>query len=229
MKIHLPVLGPDLPVHPRTGLTALGLRRNGAPIWPVRGGSGEGEPPVGAPPANPANPAGEGGDDDLPPDLGDAGKQAIDRMKAQRNAALASAKALEEQLAKLAPLQKLAEALAGSPSGDGKTDLETLTARLTQHETELAKERAARTRAEVIAEKQLSPKQAKRLQGSTREELAADADEILRDFPDTPASSRPGSPRPDRSQGNRGDKPLSGREAAMAEAQRRFGKTPAAT
>ncbi|AYF29303.1 hypothetical protein CSH63_17895 [Micromonospora tulbaghiae] len=31
------------PVHPFTGLTAIGFRRNGDPIWPVRGGSGEGE------------------------------------------------------------------------------------------------------------------------------------------------------------------------------------------
>ena len=41
----------------------------------------------------------------------------------------------------------------------------------------LAREQVSiRVRAEVVAEKQLTPVQAKRLMGSTREELAADAD-----------------------------------------------------
>lgn len=33
----------NMPVHPHTGLVAIGFRRNGAPIWPVKGGS-EGGP-----------------------------------------------------------------------------------------------------------------------------------------------------------------------------------------
>lgn len=37
---------PTLPLHPRTGLQALGLLRNGAPIWPVLGGSGDGDDDV---------------------------------------------------------------------------------------------------------------------------------------------------------------------------------------
>lgn len=41
-----------LPTHPRTGLTAVGFRRNGDPIWPIRGGSEDGgDPPAGDPPA----------------------------------------------------------------------------------------------------------------------------------------------------------------------------------
>jgi len=32
-------LVPALPTHPRTGLTSIGLRRNGEPIWPVLGGA----------------------------------------------------------------------------------------------------------------------------------------------------------------------------------------------
>ncbi|MEV7501727.1 hypothetical protein [Streptomyces sp. NPDC093018] len=49
-----------MPAHPQTGELALGFRRNGRPIWPIKGGSGEGcDPtPVGdsnTPPAtNPA-------------------------------------------------------------------------------------------------------------------------------------------------------------------------------
>lgn len=34
-----------LPIHPRTGLRAVGLRRDGRPIWPIMGGSGEGGTP----------------------------------------------------------------------------------------------------------------------------------------------------------------------------------------
>ncbi|MEV6395584.1 hypothetical protein AB0M39_12530 [Streptomyces sp. NPDC051907] len=62
----------SLPVHPRTGDRALGYRRDGRPIWPVKGGSGEsGEPatppapPTGVPntpptpPASAGDPAGE--------------------------------------------------------------------------------------------------------------------------------------------------------------------------
>lgn len=34
--------GPLLPRHPRTGLAAVALRKDGAPIWPVAGGDGQG-------------------------------------------------------------------------------------------------------------------------------------------------------------------------------------------
>lgn len=33
----------ELPIHPRTGLTAVGLRADGRPIWPIMGGSGDGD------------------------------------------------------------------------------------------------------------------------------------------------------------------------------------------
>jgi hypothetical protein len=98
VKIHLPASGPDLPVHPFTKLTALGLRRNGRPIWPVRGGSGEGDD---------SGSGGDGpgeGDQGKPDDLGDAGKQAIDRMKAERNQARKELSDVKGQLDKLAPL-----------------------------------------------------------------------------------------------------------------------------
>ncbi|MFJ1708567.1 hypothetical protein [Kitasatospora sp. NPDC088346] len=50
-----------LPAHPNTGLQAIGLRRDGRPIWPVLGGSGEGgphpsAPAAGDPAAQPAQP-----------------------------------------------------------------------------------------------------------------------------------------------------------------------------
>ncbi|MEU6822807.1 hypothetical protein ABZ921_19445 [Streptomyces atriruber] len=45
-----------LPTHPRTGESALGFRRDGRPIWPIKGGSGE----AGDPSTSPA-PTGEQG------------------------------------------------------------------------------------------------------------------------------------------------------------------------
>jgi hypothetical protein len=225
VKIHLPAFGPDLPVHGFTGLTAIGLRRNGDPIWPVRGGAPDDDPP-----ADPADEPGDG-DPPTPPDTGDAGKQAIDRMKAERNAARKELRDVRSQLEKLAPLQKLADAL-GSPAddGDGKPDVDALAQRLAQHENDLKSERLARFRAEVAHEKGLTAAQARRLVGSTREELAKDAEELLKDFKaaDNPRAGR-GAPRPDPSQGSRGGNALSGREAALAEAQKRFGTKSTAT
>jgi hypothetical protein len=77
------------------------------------------------------------------------------------------------------------------------------------------------TKLEIAADKGLTPAQARRLVGATREELEADAEDILRDFP--AVAARPAGPRPDPSQGARGSKPSSGRDAALAEIQKRFG------
>jgi hypothetical protein len=223
VKIHLPASGPDLPVHPFTKLTALGLRRNGRPIWPVRGGSGEGDD---------SGSGGDGpgeGDQGKPDDLGDAGKQAIDRMKAERNQARKELSDVKGQLDKLAPLQKLADALGTKSDDGGPTDVDALTARLVKHEQDLATERLARIRAEIAVEKKLTASQAKRLIGSTREELAADADELLKDFHPDAGDGRQNGPRPDRSQGARGGNPLSARDQAMAQIEKRFGKKSTAT
>lgn len=63
----------ELPVHETTGLTALGFRKNGAPIWPILGGSGEGGDPGaggsaggegGAGDGNQGNPVGGSEDDE---------------------------------------------------------------------------------------------------------------------------------------------------------------------
>ncbi|MEV0440935.1 hypothetical protein AB0I84_09110 [Streptomyces spectabilis] len=47
-------LDETLPTHPRTGELALGLRRDGRPIWPIKGGSGDGGDP--APASDPSTP-----------------------------------------------------------------------------------------------------------------------------------------------------------------------------
>ncbi|MFE7869754.1 hypothetical protein ACFUYE_05315 [Micromonospora humida] len=212
--------------HPRTGdpLRAIGRLRSGRLVWPQLGAAPDPDPATGQPPADPGTgqPPAPGavqppatppaGDPAKPGDapLGPGGEKALREEREAR-------KALEKQLAELAPLKQLAEALGGKPTGDGKTDLERLTERLTQHETELASERAARYRAEVAAAKGLTPQQAARLQGATREELEADADALLALFPAAPAGPR--APAPDPSQGARGTQPLD-LEAQIAAAQK---------
>jgi hypothetical protein len=229
MKIHLPLVGTDLPVHPtlrhpRTGnrLRAIGVTRDGRAMWPVLGASPDDDADGSGDDAGDDDAGGQG--DDGPDDLGDAGKQAIARMKAERNAARKELRGVQAQLSKLAPLQKLADALGAPAADDGQPDVEALAKRLSQHESELAAERTARYRAEVAAEKSLTAAQARRLVGTTREELAKDADELLKDFAQQQGDGRhPRTPRPDPSQGSRGGTALSSREQAIAEAQKRFG------
>lgn len=199
----------NLPTHPFTRLQAIGLRRDGRLIWPIAGGS----QPTGDPPADPAPPADPPPADPAPPaepPLGPAGLKALQAERDER-------KKLEQQLAALAPLQKLADALgAGTPAAGGKSEVELLNERFAQHEKTVADERAARWRAEVAHEKGLTPAQAARLAGGTREELLADADALLALFPAAPPAT-PGTPRPDPSQGARGGAPTV--DARIAEAQ----------
>ncbi|MEU4005620.1 hypothetical protein AB0F32_24410 [Streptomyces albidoflavus] len=82
-----------LPVHPLTGDTALGLRKDGRPIWPIKGGSGEGDPAPEVKPEGDPAPEPKPEDDDQ---LGEAGTKALKAERAARKAAeteLAEAKA----------------------------------------------------------------------------------------------------------------------------------------
>lgn len=149
--------------------------------------------------------------------LGDAGKKALDAMKASRNEYRDQLKSVQGELEKLAPLQKLAEALGGSGAEAVPTDIEKITERLTKHETELAGERQARWRAEIANETGLSVEQAARLVGTSKDELAADAAALLALFPATPV--KPGVPRPDPSQGGQGGNGVN-LDSQIAEAQK---------
>lgn len=216
-----------LPIHPRTGLRAVGIVA-GKPVWPIFGA--EDNPPAGpagqptpTPPATPPTPTpappGQQAPSTTPPagdppkdePLGEGGLKAL---KAEREAR----EALEKQLKALAPLQQLADALgaAGTPA-TGPTDIEKITERLTKHETELAGERQARWRAEIANEKGLTIEQAARLQGDSKDALAADADALKALFPTAPAA--PGTPRPDPSQGGQGGSGVN-LDAQIAEAQK---------
>lgn len=191
-----------LPIHPLTGLSAIGWRKprpgcgetEWQPVWPIRGGDGTDDPPDGGdggdgkpgkgdepkdPPADDPNKPGKGKDG---ADGGDEDWKAQSRKWEQR--AKQNAQQLKEQadqLKKLEPLQKIAQALTGD--GDGKkNDVETLTEQFTKLQEDVTSERLGRIRAEVAHEKGLKPSQAARLQGATREELEADADQMIEDF-----------------------------------------------
>jgi hypothetical protein len=174
--------------HPRTGerLSAIGVTRRG-PIWPQLGASPDDPPADPAPPADPP-PADPPADPKPDADLGDAGKKALASERDARKAA-------EKELARY----KKAE--ADKVDAD-KTEAEKRAA--ADARADAAELRA--TRLEVAHEKGLTPAQAKRLVGTNREELEADADEVLRDFPVTPAGAAPKpAPKPDPSQGAKGD------------------------
>lgn len=156
--------------------------------------------PTPPPPADPA---------DQP--LGPAGQKALATERAER-------KKLEQQLAALSPLQKLAEAMgAGTPAAGGKSEVELLNERFATYEKELGDERAARYRVEVAQAKGLTADQATELRGATREELEAHADRLLVLFPAAPAGPR--TPAPDPSQGARGGQPGPDLEAQIAAAR----------
>lgn len=77
-----------------------------------------------------------------------------------------------------------------------KSESEKLTDRITEAEQRAARAEQALMRAEVASAKGLSAAQAKRLSGDTREELEADADELLETFgaKEEPEERPPGRP-----------------------------------
>lgn len=118
-------------------------------------------------------PAAPDGDDKAQDDLSpEALRKALE--KARKEAAGYRTKVRE-----LEPLASKAKELEDA----GRTELEKLTARAETAERERGELQGRALRLEVAFEKGLTPAQAKRLVGGSREELEADADEILRDFP----------------------------------------------
>ncbi|MFE9335268.1 hypothetical protein [Streptomyces sp. NPDC007063] len=104
-----------LPTHPRTGDRAIGFRKDGRAIWPIKGGSGDGDPttdptddgktpePAVTDPA-PAPPAPDDG-------LGDAGKKAL---TAEREARKSAEKERDEANAELSRLRRANAAQKGT-------------------------------------------------------------------------------------------------------------------
>jgi hypothetical protein len=105
------------------------------------------------------------------------------------------AKQLETQLAELRGQLEARE-------NEGKTQVEQLTDQLTKLQTQFETERIQRQRLEVVTKKGLPPALASRLQGSTTDEMEADADALLQfvklsEAPGVPpASPRSGQSKP---------------------------------
>jgi hypothetical protein len=96
-----------------------------------------------------------------------------------------------------------------------KTEAQKAADRLATAEKSAADATAALARLEVALDKGLTPSQAKRLVGTTREELEADADELLKDIGD---AARPRAPKPDPTQGRApSTTPLDPRAADIAQ------------
>lgn len=104
-------------------------------------------------------------------ELGDAGKRALQAEREKARKAEADLKAARDELARVK-----------SDQDAKKTEIQKVLEKLAAMEqrTEQAERKALL--AEVAQSKGLTPKQARRLQGATREELEADADELLADF-----------------------------------------------
>lgn len=87
------------------------------------------------------------------------------------------------------------EARLDELEGKDKSEVEKLTAKLAEYERKAQEAEQRALRAEVAASKGLTPAQAKRLVGSTLEELEADADELLESF--KPQEGAGGTPPPE--------------------------------
>lgn len=123
------------------------------------------------------------GDPDPAPTLGDAGKKALDDERKARREAERQLKELGTQLAAL--------------QDKDKSDSERLTEKVTQLEKDLASATAKADRFEVALDKGLDMTRAKRLTGTTREELEADADELQTWQAGKPPDPIPGKPATD--------------------------------
>lgn len=104
-----------------------------------------------------------------PDDLGDTGKKALDAERKARRDAEKKAKDLETRLKEL--------------EDKDKSEADKLRDDLANAQKSLATHEAKALRAEVAMAKGLTPAQARRLVGDSQEELEADADDILENFP----------------------------------------------
>lgn len=150
----------------------------GRPIWPMMGA--EDDPPK--PKPNDPPPADDDNDDDDTDWKAEARKWEK-RAKANSTAATEGAKAA----ARLKELQD-----------KDLPELEKWKGRAEEAERKLADIEPRLLRAEVAAEKGLTGSLAKRLVGATREELEADADELLKDFGGKNGKDGKGDEEPDK-------------------------------
>lgn len=110
--------------------------------------------------------------------LGDAGKKALDAERRQKRDAEKRAADLEARLKEF--------------EDRDKSEAQKLVERAEAAERRAQEIESHALRLEVAAEKGLTPKQAQRLVGNTREELLSDADDLVASF--TPANTEPEEP-----------------------------------
>lgn len=160
-----------LPLHPLTGIPAIGRARDGRPIWPIIGADDDpGDKPEAKPKVDPdPSDKGDNQDDSANAELAKWKAHAQKHEKLWKSTGLAP-----EELPQVAALLRQAREMEKSNrSADD---------RIATLETKIADAERRAVRAEIAAEKGLSPAMTKRLVGETRDELEADADELLEAF-----------------------------------------------
>lgn len=177
MKIHLPAVGPDLPVHPFTGLTAIGLRRNGDPIWPVKGGSEDADAGDAGDGDGADDGDGDGQDGDEP--LGPAGMKALEAEKDKRRKAQSALRpwsALARELGVKSPEEVKALLAGKTGDGDGQ-DVDKVRREALAEATRQANDRIIRSEVKAAAAGKLAdPADAIRLLDLTQFEVGDDGE-----------------------------------------------------
>jgi hypothetical protein len=188
----------DLPIHPVTGLRALGIGKRG-PIWPQLGAAET--PEEDAAPEQPEEDAApqEAEKDSAPSFQPITSQEDLNKILGRRVAQeRAKYSGFDDLKAKAAKYDELEEAK--------KTTEQRLSEQLTAAQKRVAELELDQLRSSVAAEKGLPAKFARRLTGTTREELEADADDLLdtipKPEPKVPLSQKPkeslrGGGRPD--------------------------------
>lgn len=177
---------PTLPVHPYSGLRALAVLPSGRPVWPVLGGNGEGGAGDGGAGTGASGGAGEGGQSGEGGQGGQTFSQAdVDRIVGERLARERGKFGDYDALkAKADELDKLKEASASdTEKAVNQARKDTEAAIRGQLEPEMNKIQAAIKHGlpDDLGAKLLSA--AKRLVGTTAEELEADAAEFFATSP----------------------------------------------
>lgn len=140
----LNLLDLSLPVHPATGLTALGWRADGRPVWPILGGAegDDGEDDDGADDGS-GDDGADGEDDDDKP-LGPPGQKALEAEKAKRRSAQA-------ELRKYKASGLTPDEIAALRKTDGDPDAERIRREAETAATKRVNERILRTEIKAAA------------------------------------------------------------------------------
>jgi hypothetical protein len=218
---------PDVLIHPRTGLRALGLTRAGLPIWPVLGAEDEPppDPPKGDPPKDPET----GFPKDTPVAEMTAEQQAAyyktqsrkHEARAKKYADYDEVKARADQYDKLAAASKTEQELAveAAKAAARKEALAEANRKAAPRlvGAEFRAQAAGRLTAEQIAELTEDLDMARYLD----DDGEVDTERVARKVNALAPKARTGPTA--HGQGTREGTKLTGREAGLAEAQRRFG------